>query len=460
MGHSGTKSLSVGTTPSHGNPQSTSALNTELNNVARNTNDTQKARALVAAGADLSSTNGPAWRHTPLHQASYHGRYEMAKVLVELGSALDLHSNPCGRGATGTPLELARGGGHHEIAAMLEKAAGKAAAKAPGGMAASPTEGKGEWRQYTNIDMCFQGDAEIIHDWKSSHTIESLKKIVEQKGYSAVCVGSFGHAALKNFEYQLTAEDCKPSQGYTNELYIWFPDEAKPPKPPEAPRPDLPVGFSFQSGYGEATRADQVGHIPAIEGFCFGGDKLNWPLQWAAMIGDVAAIETLVAAGHDPNVKMGIWFDSEPLGWAASFGQCKAIEALCALGADPRRPANLSGNTPLSDAEREGHSKAIELIKEYLSGSRPVGESMPAVAQSVALGTPVVGVESLRTPPLHEIVMHLRDELGLLPDLSMAEVVDRAMAELGLNVGKEEHDGGAALLQKAEAAWKTLHMAH
>merc|ERR1719164_404516 len=85
------------------------------------------------------------------------------------------------------------------------------------------------------------------------------------------------------------------------------------------------------------------------------------------MIGDVAAIEALCEAGHDPNVKMSIWFDSEPLGWAASFGQCKAIEALCARGADPRRPANTAGNTPLADAQREGHSKAVKLINEYLA---------------------------------------------------------------------------------------------
>ena len=384
MGSANTKTLTHDKpTPSHGNPASTSALNTELNNVARNTNDTAKARALVAAGADLSSTNGPTWRHTPLHQAAFHGRYEMAATLVELGSRLDLHSNPCGRGATGTPLELARGGGHHKIAKMLETAAGNAPTNESTAIEKSPG---GTWKKYTNIDMCFQGDAEIIGDWKSQHTIASLKKIVEQKGYSAVCVGSFGHAALKNFDYQLTADHCKPSQGYTNELYIWFPDKAKPPKPAAAARPDLPAGFRFASGYGEATRADQIGQIPGIEGFCFQGDKLNWPLQWAAMIGDVAAIEALVAAGHDPNVKMDCWFDSEPLGWAASFGQCKAIEALCAAGADPRRPANTAGNTPLADAQREGHSKAIELIKEYLSGARPIGE--PSM-MPVVVGVPV-----------------------------------------------------------------------
>ena len=102
-------------------------------------------------------------------------------------------------------------------------------------------------------------------------------------------------------------------------------------------RPALPSGFRFQDGFGEATRGDQIGHIISggVEGHCFKGDKMKWPLHWAAMIGDIEAIYALVAAGHDPNVKMTDWFDSEPLGWAASFGQCKAIEALCEAGADP-----------------------------------------------------------------------------------------------------------------------------
>ena len=37
--------LKLGSTPSHGSPPSNGALNTELNNVARNTNDTARARA-------------------------------------------------------------------------------------------------------------------------------------------------------------------------------------------------------------------------------------------------------------------------------------------------------------------------------------------------------------------------------------------------------------------------------
>ena len=201
-------------TPSHGNPSSTNALNTELNNVARNTNDTTKARALVAKGADLSSTNGEPWRHTPLHQAAFHGRHEMAKTLVELGAPLSLHSNPCGRGATGIPLELARGGGHHEIAKMLEDAMGGGGGKPIGGKAATGGKVAGTWAQYSNIDMCGQGDVEIIGDWKRKHSIEDLKRMVEERGYSAFTVSagqpSFGHAALKKFPFALTKAHCKP----------------------------------------------------------------------------------------------------------------------------------------------------------------------------------------------------------------------------------------------------------
>ena len=129
--------LKLGSTPSHGSPPSNGALNTELNNVARNTNDTARARALVEAGADLSSTNGPHWRHTPLHQACYHGRFEMARALLELGADTRLHSNPCGRGRHGTPLELARGGNHERVVALLLNPPSTSAATAAAAAASS-----------------------------------------------------------------------------------------------------------------------------------------------------------------------------------------------------------------------------------------------------------------------------------------------------------------------------------
>ena len=69
--------------------------------------------------------------------------------------------------------------------------------------------------------MTYQGNVEIIDNWRATHSIEDLQRIVEQKGYSAISVGSFDHAALKKFPYQLTAGHCEPSPGYSNTFYIW-----------------------------------------------------------------------------------------------------------------------------------------------------------------------------------------------------------------------------------------------
>ena len=84
------------------------------------------------------------------------------------------------------------------------------------------------WSAHQNIDMCGQGDVEIIHNWRATHSIEDLQRIVEQKGYSAFTVSSgepsFDHAALKRFPYQLTAGHCKPITTCCNHpctIYIW-----------------------------------------------------------------------------------------------------------------------------------------------------------------------------------------------------------------------------------------------
>jgi len=104
-------------------------LNAELNACARNTNDTGRMQRLVAEGADLTSTNGPPWNHTPMHQAAYHNRPEMVRALIDLcrqrdclGQVLEMGSNPCGRGGSGKPIELAVGGGHQACATLLKEA--------------------------------------------------------------------------------------------------------------------------------------------------------------------------------------------------------------------------------------------------------------------------------------------------------------------------------------------------
>ena len=80
------------------------------------------------------------------------------------------------------------------------------------------------WSSHKNIDMCGQGDVMMISDWRKTHSVENLKKIAEQKGYSGFSVGSFGHAAFKSFNYQLKPSHCRPSKGYTNTIYIHAPE--------------------------------------------------------------------------------------------------------------------------------------------------------------------------------------------------------------------------------------------
>jgi hypothetical protein len=60
---------------------------------------------------------------------------------------------------------------------------------------------------------------------------------VEEKNYSAISIGSFPHAAMKKFDYQLEAHHCKPVSGdYTNTFWIWHPGRwasGRAPRPPK-----------------------------------------------------------------------------------------------------------------------------------------------------------------------------------------------------------------------------------
>eukprot|EP00929_Paragymnodinium_shiwhaense_P038751 TRINITY_DN20444_c1_g1_i5.p1 TRINITY_DN20444_c1_g1~~TRINITY_DN20444_c1_g1_i5.p1 ORF type:complete len:279 (-),score=55.85 TRINITY_DN20444_c1_g1_i5:202-1038(-) len=84
----------------------------------------------------------------------------------------------------------------------------------PPGAQPSVTGTGGYWLEFNDIDMCRQGDMELILNWREHTTLDAMKKTVEEKGYSAITVSngtpSFGHAALKKFDYQLQPSHCKP----------------------------------------------------------------------------------------------------------------------------------------------------------------------------------------------------------------------------------------------------------
>jgi ankyrin repeat protein len=68
---------------------------------------------LLAAGADVNDANDRGW--TPLHQAAYSNKPEIASILLAKGAAPDAEAH----GAGGTPLIAALFWGHREVADLL-----------------------------------------------------------------------------------------------------------------------------------------------------------------------------------------------------------------------------------------------------------------------------------------------------------------------------------------------------
>ena len=107
--------------------ENSSGKNRELNDCARNTDDIHRIRGLVEhQNADMLSTNGGPWYHTPLHQACFHNRPAVVEELLSLlhkrgilKRNLSMASAPGGRGGTGLPIELARGAGLNHIVEMI-----------------------------------------------------------------------------------------------------------------------------------------------------------------------------------------------------------------------------------------------------------------------------------------------------------------------------------------------------
>ena len=82
-------------------------------------------------------------------------------------------------------------------------------------------------------------------------------------------------------------------------------------------------------------------------------------LHRAALDGDVEAIETLLAAGRDPNARGDHGYD--PLHFAARGGHLGVIAALLAAGADLHAESD-DGGTPLHMAAKGGSVEALEAL--------------------------------------------------------------------------------------------------
>jgi ankyrin repeat protein len=98
--------------------------------------------ALLAAGADVNDANDRGW--TPLHQAAYANKPEIARMLLAKGAAPDAEAH----GAGGTPLIAALFWGHREAANLLGRHA-----VAPNNLRAAAGLGIPEF-----VEACFSGE--------------------------------------------------------------------------------------------------------------------------------------------------------------------------------------------------------------------------------------------------------------------------------------------------------------
>ncbi|MCW2984807.1 MAG: ankyrin repeat protein, partial [Conexibacter sp.] len=96
-------------------PELARASGTNGNALITMASDAEAIRLLLDAGADVAHANAHGW--TPLHQAAYGNRADLARLLLAAGAPADVS----GRGAGGTPLVVALFWGHHEVVeALLE----------------------------------------------------------------------------------------------------------------------------------------------------------------------------------------------------------------------------------------------------------------------------------------------------------------------------------------------------
>ncbi|WCB93667.1 hypothetical protein DSM104299_02383 [Baekduia alba] len=94
-------------------PELARANGTNGNALINMASDVGSLKVLIAAGADVAHPNAHGW--TPLHQAAYSDRVDLAEVLLAAGAPADVSA----RGAGGTPLVVALFWGHRAVVEVL-----------------------------------------------------------------------------------------------------------------------------------------------------------------------------------------------------------------------------------------------------------------------------------------------------------------------------------------------------
>ena len=260
---------------------------------------------LLAAGCDVNDANDRGW--TPLHQAGYANKPEIAAMLIAKGSALDAEAH----GAGGTPLIAALFWGHREVADLLGSHA-----VAPGNLRAAAGLGIPAL-----VEACFTGERTLTRqagsargfyrphsgfpDWEPSADPqevldEALVWACKSNRVEVLERLARAGARLDADPYRGTPLIWAAACGRT-EAAAWLLDHG--------------AGINRKATFGGLTHGQGVA-----------------ALHIAAQRGYQPMIKLLVERGADRSIKAEL-HSGTPEGWAAHSGNAEAQEYLCSPGA-------------------------------------------------------------------------------------------------------------------------------
>jgi hypothetical protein len=283
-------------------PELATARGTNGNALINMALDPPTVRLLLDAGADVAHANAHGW--TPLHQAAYGDRADMARVLLDAGAPADVS----GRGAGGTPLVVALFWGHHDVVDVL-----LSAGRWPGNLRVAAGIG-----DVAMIDELVAGDGTV----------------------------SEAAGALRGFY--------RPHGGFP----AW--------KPTDDPQEILDEALSWAARSDRtAALAALVPRGARVDADVYRGTALTWAAavgrvaaieQLVALGAHVDQRGTFGGPDHGEGVTA--------LHIAAQAGQRGAVEALLAAGADPALRDDLYGGTAAGWAQQGGHTELSALLRE------------------------------------------------------------------------------------------------
>jgi ankyrin repeat protein len=165
------------------------------------------------------------------------------------------------------------------------------------------------------------------------------------------------------------------------------------------------------------------------------------PLQLAAINGNAAILERLIAAGADPNAPLSSSGDTA-LMMAARTGRVDAIERLLDRGANVNAKETWGGTTALMWAVAERHPKAVKLLIEHGADVNVRSNFVPSASGRGFEGTAPVTAKP--NQPIEEFAS------GLLTPLMFAAREDdlesaRLLADAGADLNARGGDGKDAL---------------